>query len=57
MRMIPGMTILSPADAIETRQAIRAAYAHQGPVYVRSPATSSPASTRKTTASSSARPW
>jgi len=34
MRMIPGMTILSPADAIETRQAIRAAYAHQGPVYV-----------------------
>jgi transketolase len=35
MRMIPGMTILSPADAIETRQAIRAAYAHQGPVYVR----------------------
>ncbi len=35
MRMIPGMTIISPADAIETRQAIRAAYAHQGPVYVR----------------------
>jgi transketolase len=35
MRMIPGMTVLSPADGIETRQAIRAAYAHQGPVYVR----------------------
>jgi transketolase len=35
MRMIPGMTVLSPADAIETKQAIRAAYAHQGPVYVR----------------------
>lgn len=35
MRMIPGMTILSPADGIETRQAIRFAYAHQGPVYVR----------------------
>lgn len=35
MRMIPGMTILSPADAIETKQAIRFAYAHQGPVYVR----------------------
>ena len=35
MRMIPGMTIISPADAIETRQAIRFAYAHQGPVYVR----------------------
>ena len=35
MRMIPGMTILSPADALETKQAIRAAYAHRGPVYVR----------------------
>jgi transketolase len=35
MSMIPGMTILSPADGIETKQAIRAAYAHQGPVYVR----------------------
>ena len=35
MRMIPGMTIISPADAIETKQAIRFAYAHQGPVYVR----------------------
>jgi transketolase len=35
MRMIPGMTIISPSDAIETKQAIRAAYAHHGPVYVR----------------------
>jgi transketolase len=35
MSMIPGMTILSPADAIETKQVIRAAYAHRGPVYVR----------------------
>jgi transketolase len=35
MSMIPGMTIISPADAIETKQAIRTAYAHQGPVYVR----------------------
>jgi transketolase len=35
MRMIPGMTVLSPADALETKQAVRAAYAHQGPVYVR----------------------
>ncbi len=35
MRMIPGMTVLCPADGIETRQAIRAAYVHQGPVYVR----------------------
>ncbi len=35
MRMIPGMTVISPADGIETKQAIRAAYAHKGPVYVR----------------------
>ena len=35
MRMIPGMTVLSPADGRETRQAVRAAYAHRGPVYIR----------------------
>ena len=35
MTMIPGMTVLAPADALETRQAVRAAYAHQGPVYIR----------------------
>lgn len=35
MRMIPGMTVLSPADALETKQAVRAAYAHRGPVYIR----------------------
>ena len=35
MRMIPGMTVLSPADGRETRQAVRAAYVHQGPVYIR----------------------
>jgi len=35
MRMIPGMTVLSPSDALETKQAVRAAYAHVGPVYVR----------------------
>lgn len=35
MRMIPGMTILSPSDALETKQAVRAAYAFKGPVYVR----------------------
>jgi transketolase len=35
MRMIPGMTVLSPADALETKQAVRAAYAHKGPVYIR----------------------
>lgn len=35
MRMIPGMTVISPADGLETKQAVRAAYAHQGPVYIR----------------------
>ena len=35
MRMIPGMTVISPADALETKQAVRAAFAHQGPVYIR----------------------
>ncbi len=35
MRMIPGMTVLSPSDALETKQAVRAAYTHKGPVYIR----------------------
>jgi len=35
MRMIPGMTVISPADALETKQAVRAAFAHKGPVYIR----------------------
>lgn len=35
MRSIPGMTVLLPADSHETEQAIRAAAAHPGPVYVR----------------------
>lgn len=35
MRVIPGMTVLVPADPIETEQAIRWAYSHDGPVYVR----------------------
>lgn len=35
MRTIPGMTILSPADDTEARQAVRAAAAMQGPVYLR----------------------
>lgn len=35
MRMIPGMTVISPADALETKQAVRAAFAYQGPVYIR----------------------
>lgn len=35
MRVIPGMTILSPCDAKETRKAVEAAAQIEGPVYLR----------------------
>ncbi|NLP43481.1 MAG: transketolase family protein [Peptococcaceae bacterium] len=35
MRALPNMTVLVPADAEETRQVVRAAAAHSGPVYIR----------------------
>ncbi len=35
MRTIPGMVILNPADGIETKQALHAAAAWDGPVYLR----------------------
>jgi transketolase len=35
MRVIPGMTVIVPADAIETEQAVFAAARHEGPVYIR----------------------
>ena len=35
MRTLPGLVVLNPADATETRAAIRAAAAHDGPVYIR----------------------
>ena len=35
MRSLPGMTILCPADDIEARAAVRAAYEMNGPVYLR----------------------
>ena len=35
MRSIPGMTIICPADDVEARAAVRAAYHHDGPVYLR----------------------
>ncbi|MCI8423287.1 MAG: transketolase family protein [Lawsonibacter sp.] len=35
MRSIPGIVVLCPADDVEARAAVRAAYAHQGPVYLR----------------------
>lgn len=35
MRVIPGMTVISPSDDVEARAAVRAAYALDGPVYLR----------------------
>lgn len=35
MRTIPGMVILNPADAVETRLAIKAAIEYKGPTYIR----------------------
>lgn len=35
MRTIPGMVIVNPADDIEAKAAVEAAYHHQGPVYLR----------------------
>ena len=35
MRSIPGMTVISPVDAIEARAAVEAAIKYQGPVYLR----------------------
>lgn len=35
MRSIPGMTIINPADAVETKAAIEAALGCDGPVYMR----------------------
>jgi transketolase len=37
MRAIPNMTVLSPADGIETRKMTRAAAEYDGPVYLRIP--------------------
>ena len=35
MRSIPGMVVICPADDIEARQAVKAAYNYEGPVYLR----------------------
>ena len=35
MRNIPGMIVINPADDVEARAAVRAAYEHEGPVYLR----------------------
>ncbi len=35
MRALPNMTIINPADAVETRLAVKASIEHKGPVYLR----------------------
>ncbi len=35
MRTIPGMVVINPSDDVEARAAVKAAYEHQGPVYMR----------------------
>ncbi len=35
MRSIPGMVVMSPADTVEAEAMVRAAYEHEGPVYMR----------------------
>lgn len=35
MREIPGMVVINPSDDIEARAAVKAAYEHVGPVYLR----------------------
>ena len=35
MRTIPGMTVIVPSDDVEAKAAVKAAYEHEGPVYLR----------------------
>ena len=35
MRTIPGMTVIVPSDDVEAKAAVRAAYEHEGPCYLR----------------------
>ena len=35
MRTVPGMVVMSPADDVEARAMVRAAYLYNGPVYIR----------------------
>ncbi|HIT06814.1 MAG TPA: transketolase family protein [Candidatus Scybalocola faecipullorum] len=35
MRTIPGMVVINPADDVEARAAVKAAYEYEGPVYMR----------------------
>lgn len=49
MRTIPNMTVIAPADMIETRKAVVAASAHPGPVYIRFAREKSPVFTTEET--------
>ncbi|MDE6889241.1 MAG: transketolase family protein [Eubacterium sp.] len=35
MRVIPGMVVINPSDDVEAKAAVKAAYHHEGPVYLR----------------------
>ncbi len=35
MRTIPGMVVMCPSDNVEAKAAVKAAYEHEGPVYLR----------------------
>jgi len=43
MRVIPGMTVICPCDDAQARAAVRVAYEHDGPVYLRFSRAASPA--------------
>lgn len=42
MRTIPGLVVMCPADDIEAKEMVRAAYAYKGPVYMRFSRAASP---------------
>ena len=49
MRVLPGMTVVAPCDAVAARKAVFAAAAHQGPVYLRLGRVPTPILTDETT--------
>lgn len=49
MRVIPRMTVIAPADALEAKKAVLAATAHEGPVYIRVAREKTPIVTSKET--------
>lgn len=46
MRVLPNMTVVVPADATQAGEAVFAAYAHKGPVYIRTTRPDTPNFTR-----------